>query len=179
MKALVLLHDYGRFVFNGPFPLLYVDGVSDGILRINFPDFPRDFLHSIKWITSEESAPDIEDGQILPLSAISVSQQIGLMLKTIDTVGKLDSNGALIRLEEFFTETGMYKKWVAMQVENDRLPFHTRGNRVVTTEQYALNDQRLTESGARLFKEITGMRFNVLQDKVQDRWTEQHQNSVR
>jgi hypothetical protein len=162
MKALVLVHDFGRSIFNGPLPLTYVDGVSDGLLRKKIPHFPTKYLHSIKWITRETQLPENDD-------ELKPHQVIGLILKAIDTLGKLDPEGGLMDPTFFFSENGPYAKWVEKQVANHRFPFQvidTRrtftGGRKITAEEYAQQDQALTLRGMELTEAVTGMLFSNL-----------------
>lgn len=169
LHALVMMHDYGRFIFNGPFPLLYVDGVSDGILKANFPTFPRNFMHSIKWITNSETAPDLEDGQHKLIYKLSLNEQIGLLLKTIDTLGKYGTDGHVLKIEEFFAVGGKYQQWIAIQKTNRRLPFYTDGHTLIQADTYAENDERLTRSGADVITQLTGVPFQDITQSVSDR----------
>jgi hypothetical protein len=167
MKALVKLHDFGRSVFNGPLPLKYIDGVSDGILRKILPDFPTQYLHSIKWITGEIILPESDD-------ELSPHQQIGLILKAIDTLGKLDPAGKLMDPDVFFSENGPYAKWAEEQKLKQRFPFvvvnvkrRFKGQREITAEAYAEQDKALTIRGMRIAETLTGTPFQDLRQRAE------------
>lgn len=174
--ACVIMHDYGRNIFNGPFPLTYIDGVSDGILNKNFPTFPRDYMHTIGWITGVKPMPN-EDSPI--------SDKFALMLKAIDTLGKIDaSTGHLMDPETFFAEDGAYNRWVALQVKNERIPFdvfittesiekgksiNKRKRKSVTPEEYAYNDRTATLLGVKWIEQATGWSFSDIRKIVDAR----------
>ncbi len=171
LDALVFAHDFGRFVFNGPLPLLFIDNVSEGLLKHHFPQFPRQYLHSIKWITGEKRMPG---KHALP------AEKIALMLKAIDTLGKFDATNTLLDPQNFFAPDGLHAGWIKKQVENGRLPFTIRGQRqgdgvvrpvLVTAETYASNDRAVTMRGIEVLESITQVPFAQIREQVAERFS--------
>lgn len=173
LRALVLLHDYGRCVFNGPLPLKFVDNVSGALLYKVLPSFPQEYLHTIKWITEEEPFPDMKDGKELEVDSISLEYLIGFILKAVDTLGKIDPQGNLIDINTFFDDNGLYDSWLQKQKANSRLPFNVTASVNVTPDQYAANDRRLTEKGAQVIESKTGLPFAEIRNLVAERLTKQ------
>lgn len=166
LHALVETHDAGRRVFNGKLSLLYVDGVSDGLIKANYSNYPKNYSHSIWWIIDNLQAPDMENGREIDIDMISVPHKVGLVLKTIDTNGKFDDDGQLIDPESNFSPGGRHERWIANQVASNRLPFYIKGEQIVTPEQYAANDRRLTEKGAQVIESLTGLSFAEIRNQV-------------
>jgi hypothetical protein len=182
LMALVLLHDYGRVVFNGPFSLTYVDSVSDAVLREVIPSFPTRYLHSMKWITGEVVLPENDD-------ELTTEQKIGLVLKALDTLGKLDANASdqLIDPETFFSEEGAHRRWSNAQLDNVRFPFKVfkytrailegeseegkseskRRTRIdVEAEAYTTRDRELTLRGIKMTEKLIGIPFAELRNQA-------------
>lgn len=167
LKSLVLLHDFSRFIFNGSFPLRYTDCVSDGLIGRIFPNFPKEFLHSIGWITGEKEAPNEKNFDSL------LSQIIGLVLKAVDTLSKIEPGEALRDPEIFFAKGGGYDRWLQFQIDRDRFPFTVMvgkgGNRVkkvVTAQEYAEKDKELTIMGIRIIEGLCGVDFSKIREQV-------------
>jgi hypothetical protein len=171
LHALVETHDAGRWVFNGKLSLLYVDGVSDGLIKAKYSNYPKNYSHSIWWIIDSLQAPDMVNGQEINAEMIPVASKIGLILKTIDTNGKFDDDGQLIHPDSNFGPGNRHERWIKNQVASNRLPFYVKGDQIVTAEQYAANDQRLTEKGAQVIESKTGLPFAEIRNLVAERLT--------
>ena len=142
LKFLALVHDYSRFIFNGPFPLTYVDWVGDALVeRRFFPGIPFDrYLHSIRYITGEKEPPDPQEN---PLPYI---------FKALDSLGKPGRDP-----EKFLNED--YDQWLKRQVELGRFPIKVRrhGKIVkVTALEYKERDIGMIREGLRVIEDIVG-----------------------
>lgn len=179
LVALALVHDVGRLVFNGQYSLSLTDGLSESILRKILPGFPKVWLHSMNWITEQVTPPDMKDGQYLVPQAIQPEHKVGLLLKTVDTLSKLDPDGHLIRLDTFYESGQSYDRWIERQKQNRRLPMRLYNGAVIDEVMYAENDTRLTKSGAAVIEMMTGLPFAELQDMVEAAWNNRNQEHSR
>lgn len=179
LVALALVHDVGRLVFNGQYSLSLTDGLSEVILRKILPKFPKVWLHSMNWITEQVTPPDMKDGQYLEPQAIQPEHKVGLLLKTVDTLSKLDPQGKLIRLNTFYEPNQAYERWIEKQKQNRRLPMRLHNGVAIDAVTYAENDTRLTKSGAAVIEIITGLPFAELQDMVEAAWNNRNQEHSR
>jgi hypothetical protein len=170
MKALAYMHDFSRNIFNGPFPLTYVDQVSDGLTRTVFPTFPKEYMHTIDWMTGRKNPPQMQ---------YKSPDQVAIMLKALDTLGKIDQNGRLLDPDDFFAENGPYEKWKQRQIDLKRFPLKIvhRSDSLreqnypridVDIETYVERDKYLTYLGVGLLEEFTGKTFGELRDEVQE-----------
>lgn len=157
--ALVNIHDFSRYIFNGSYPLRYTDCVSDGLIGKLFPTFPKQHLHSIGWLTGEEPAPS----STIVDSLTPVEQVSGLVLKAIDTLGKIEPEGNLRNPTDFFAKGKGYDKWLEYQKQMGRFPFPVllpsptgRVRHLVTADEYAEKDKELTELGLKMLTKLTG-----------------------
>jgi len=142
LKFLALVHDYSRFIFNGPFPLVYVDWVGDALVEKRFfPGIPFEkYLHSIRYITGEKNPPD---EKTTPLPYI---------FKALDSLGKPGRDS-----EKFLSYD--YYKWLQKQIELGRFPIRVRkdGKIVeISAQDYKENDIGMIRKGLRLIEEIVG-----------------------
>lgn len=164
LHALVDLHDYGRLVFNGPLPLTFIDAASDRILKLMVDSGIKEYMHTIDWVTGKEQLD----------SNLPVQKKIGLMLKAIDTLAKRNSAGELRNPQNFFAKGGEHDMWVQRQVENGRLPLRAyepqqNGSyqlKMVSPEEYAANDKKLTLRGMQLIELISGESFSEILTQV-------------
>lgn len=174
LSLLVWLHDYSRFIFNGPFSLTYGDWVSSALLKKKFlrKIFPNNdqivekllnCFHSIDWITGKSPLP--EDN-----NQLSDEQKLGLILKTIDTLAKKESDGRLRDPNVFFAENGSYYSWLRFQEEKNRFPLKIKPNQFIDAITYAQNDIALTQRGIALIENLTGTGFSVIKDQVESGW---------
>lgn len=172
LLLLVYLHDYSRFIFNGPLPLTYVDWVSGGLLRkivLNqmFPNNPEitqkilNCFHSIDWIIGKKTLPQNNN-------ELTDEQKLGLVLKVIDTLGKREKSGQLRDPNEFFSENGGYSRWLDFQIKNQRFPLKIGPNQFIDAQTYAENDIALTKRGIRLIEDLTKEKFATIRNKVQE-----------
>lgn len=173
--ALVQLHDFSRYLFNGQFPLRYTDCVSDGLVGRLFPEFPRAFLHSIAWLTGEKEPPNVEILENLPQNP---AQVCGLVLKAVDTLGKIEPDRKLRNPSDFFAPNNGYGRWLSDQEAKGRFPFpvlipspNGRIRREVKAADYAQKDQWLTNLGIKAIEQLTGGSFAQIQKQVQERLT--------
>lgn len=167
LLALDHLHDFGRLVFNGTLPLLYIDKVSGSIFTVIFPNFPSDYFHSILWISGEKHLPDKDE-------ELSTPQIIGLMLKAVDTLGKRGADGKIHTPDALFGEGGAYNKWLDRQKESGRLPFSVliseagkRRRDQISPEVYAARDKALTLRGVQLLEQISGLSYDYIVECVE------------
>jgi len=142
LKFLALVHDYSRFIFNGPFPLTYVDWVGDALVEKRFfPNIPFEkYLHSIRYITGEKEPPDQKK---TPLPYI---------FKALDSLGKPGRDP-----EKFLNQD--YDQWLQKQIKLGRFPIKVRkdGKIVeVEAEEYKERDIGMIKEGLNLIEEIVG-----------------------
>jgi len=170
--ALVQLHDFSRYLFNGSYPLRYTDCVSDGLIGKLFPTFPREYLHSIGWLTGEKPAPSPEILQNLQ----PVDQVCGLVLKAVDTLGKIEPDQSLRNPADFFAPHRGYDKWLDYQKQMGRFPFPVllpsptgRVRHEVTADEYAKKDKELTMFGIQAISKLTAQpNFSQIQTKASE-----------
>ncbi|MGB9883524.1 MAG: hypothetical protein ACPLRN_03370 [Microgenomates group bacterium] len=148
VKFLVLAHDYSRFIFNGHFPITYVDWVGDALNeRRFFPEVNFDpYLHSIRYITGEKDMPD--PGKY-PLIYI---------FKAVDSLGKRGRNP-----EDFFGPS--YDQWLQKQIESGRFPIRVRKDGKIieiSAQEYKKNDQFMIKKGLEIINKITGVSFEEI-----------------
>lgn len=170
--TLVQLHDFSRYLFNGSYPLRYTDCVSDGLIGKLFPTFPKEYLHPIDWLTGEKPAPSPEILQNLQ----PVDQVCGLVLKAVDTLGKIEPDQTLRNPTDFFATHKGYDKWLNYQKQMGRFPFPVllpsptrRVRHEVTAEEYAEKDRELTMLGLRTISKLTAQPdFSQIQKKISE-----------
>jgi hypothetical protein len=148
LKFLALVHDYSRFIFNGPFPLVYVDWVGDALVEKRFfPGIPFEkYLHSIRDVTGEKNPPD---ERTTPLPYI---------FKALDSLGKPGRDP-----EKFLNYD--YDKWLQKQIELGRFPIRVRkdGKIVeISANEYKENDIGMIRKGLRLIEEIVGGEIGIV-----------------
>ena len=175
LQALVSVHDFGKFVFEGgSVSLVESDEFSDELLEAVLPqifdkstvDTIRGCLHSIHWITREIELPESND-------ELSPSQKLALILKAVDTLGKAEiderGNYVLRHPNVFFAEGGGYFQWLEEQEEQGRLPVIVNG-KTITANVYAEMDIKLTTRGIRLCVALLGI------ENFDDLWLEAYRN---
>lgn len=170
LRLLVYLHDFSRFIFNGPLPLVYVDWVSGGLLKKRvldkmFPNNPElvtkilNCFHSIDWITGKKHLPENDN-------ELTDEQKMGLILKAIDTLGKKEKNGNLRDPDIFFAQEGGYNQWLKFQIDNHRFPLKIGPNQFIDAQTYAKNDIALTRRGIALIERLTNEKFGNIREKL-------------
>lgn len=180
IQVLVYTHDFGRFFFHGgSLPLTENDHRSSQLLDQTLPQIFSDqqlankvkqSLHSIDWITGEQPLPD-NDKQLTD------EQKIGLILKAVDTLGKMSLNQhrdfELRHPEIFFGGDDGYHQWLQYQIENKRFPLSVNG-REITAEEYAKKDIQLTMRGISIMSDVCGIGFcqqgKINEEHFNDLW---------
>ncbi|GAB4219646.1 MAG: hypothetical protein Fur009_6780 [Candidatus Microgenomates bacterium] len=155
IRFLVLIHDLERFIFNGPFPINYIDQVGDALNeRRFFPNFPfLEFLHSIDYITERKKPPSPDENPLI------------YIFKAVDSLAKpgRDPN-------KFFGEE--YDQWLQRQVNMGRFPIKIRRYDGVfadiSAEQYRFNDLNFIDIGLKKLIELTGLNRDDIFAKIKE-----------
>ena len=164
-EATFILHDLGRYVGNGSMRLDHQDQAAGVLLDRLFPNFPKEFLHSIHWITGKEESP-ISSG------ILTIAQKHGLILKTVDTLskkGKADELRDPLNIEEEIDN------WRIRQEEYGTFPFsipiYRKGRstvrRDISSSDYAVSDIAHFRAGLEIIEERTGVSIMDIRKKVQ------------
>lgn len=155
IRFLVLAHDLERFIFNGPFPITYIDQVGDALnAKVFFPDFYFDkYLHSIDYITGRKQIPNTQDN---PLPFI---------FKVVDSLAKPGRDP-----EKFLSSE--YDQWLEKQVQMKRFPIRVRQYdgqfKDLQAEDYREKDLNLINTGLDIMTKITGLARDDIFAKIRE-----------
>ncbi|MCS6956313.1 MAG: hypothetical protein NZM02_00495 [Patescibacteria group bacterium] len=155
LRFLVLAHDFERFIFNGPFPLNYIDQVGDALNeRVFFPGFDfSPFLHRMDYITGRKKAPSSDD---FPLVYI---------FKAVDSLAKPGRDPKLFLERE-------YDQWLEQQIQRKRFPIRIRnfeGKIIeVLADEYREKDIAMIRQGVDIISRITNLSSYQVFDKIRE-----------